>query len=125
MIPITIQCGCGQQYTFEVEPIAGQMPSPVACPICGADGTAAANEALAESVAAQPAIAAPGNVPSLSVSSTSNARRHRGAPLPGQPDRTQAMYEARAKISWGDRPKEVILYLMGQGFSPQEASGIV
>ena len=33
--------------------------------------------------------------------------------------------EARAKISWGDPPKEVLKYLMIQGFSYQEASEVV
>jgi hypothetical protein len=47
MIPIKIQCGCGQRYAFDVEPVHGRMPSPVACPVCGADGTAAANELIA------------------------------------------------------------------------------
>jgi len=31
------------------------MPSPVACPVCGADGTAAANQVITQSLAAQPA----------------------------------------------------------------------
>ena len=61
MIPVKIQCGCGQRYTFDVEPINGRMPSAVACPVCGADGTSAANEAISQSLAAQPAVApAPG-----------------------------------------------------------------
>jgi hypothetical protein len=46
-------------------------------------------------------------------------------PLPGQADRTQAKHEARAKISWGDPPREVVGYLMGQGFSVDEAASIV
>lgn len=48
MIPIKIQCGCGQKYAFDVEPVNGRMPAPVACPICGADGTAAANQVIAQ-----------------------------------------------------------------------------
>jgi hypothetical protein len=31
------------------------MPSPVACPVCGADGTAAANQIMAQTLASQPA----------------------------------------------------------------------
>ena len=49
MIPIKIQCGCGQKYGFDVEPVQGRLPSPVACPSCGADGTTAANEIIAQS----------------------------------------------------------------------------
>jgi hypothetical protein len=48
MIPIKIQCGCGQRYVFDVEPVNGEMPTPVACPECGADGTAAANAGITE-----------------------------------------------------------------------------
>jgi len=46
MIPVKILCGCGQKYSFEVEPIGGRIGYAVACPICGADGTDAANQAL-------------------------------------------------------------------------------
>jgi len=54
-IPIKIQCGCGQRYGFDFELIAGRLPSGVACPVCGADGTAAAREAVVPSLATQPA----------------------------------------------------------------------
>jgi hypothetical protein len=59
MIPIKIQCGCGQRYAFDVEPVNGRMSSAVACPVCGVDGTAAANEMIAQTFAAQPAAAPP------------------------------------------------------------------
>jgi hypothetical protein len=55
MIPVKIQCGCGQRYAFDVEPVNGRMPVSVACPACGADGTAAANECIASALAAPPA----------------------------------------------------------------------
>jgi hypothetical protein len=45
--------------------------------------------------------------------------------LPGQTDRTQAKYEAQARISWGDAPKDVITYLMSHGFSREDASSMV
>jgi hypothetical protein len=47
MMPIKIQCGCGQRYAFDIEPICGRMPGFINCPICGADGTSAANEVIA------------------------------------------------------------------------------
>jgi hypothetical protein len=59
MIPIKIQCGCGQRYAFDIEPVNGLMPAPVACPVCGADGTAVANEIIAQTLAAQPAVVRP------------------------------------------------------------------
>jgi hypothetical protein len=52
MISIKVQCGCGQKYAFDVEPINGLMPQAVNCPVCGADGTAAANEMIARQLSA-------------------------------------------------------------------------
>jgi hypothetical protein len=49
MMPIKINCGCGQRYSFDIEPINGRMPSSVACPVCGADGTSVANAIIAQS----------------------------------------------------------------------------
>jgi len=46
---VKIVCSCGQRYQFEVEPVDGRMPVEIACPKCGADGTARANEIIAES----------------------------------------------------------------------------
>jgi hypothetical protein len=43
---IKIPCDCGQKYAFDVEPISGQMPFVVNCPVCGADGTPAANDII-------------------------------------------------------------------------------
>jgi hypothetical protein len=40
-------------------------------------------------------------------------------------DRVQAQHEARAKISWGDPPNEVIKFLRIQGFPTEEATAIV
>lgn len=51
MMPVKIQCGCGQRYAFDVEPFCGRMPFPVACPVCGADGTRAADEVIAFNLA--------------------------------------------------------------------------
>jgi hypothetical protein len=59
MMPIKINCGCGQRYAFDVEPVNGRMITTVACPSCGVDGTAAANEMIAQELAAQPVAPAP------------------------------------------------------------------
>jgi hypothetical protein len=169
MIPIKIQCDCGQRYAFEIEPVGGRMPTTVACPTCGADGTAAANAIIAQSAPAQPilvaSIATPSpapapapstpparQAPTLRVAAPAqpgqsvqptqpaqpaqpvmlaasvvrpSAPRRPAARLPGQVDRTQAEHEARAKISWGDSPKDVTVYLLMQGFSREEASELV
>src|SRR4051812_14240758 len=46
MISITIQCSCGQDFVFDVEPVDGRMPSTVACPTCGLDATERSNEEI-------------------------------------------------------------------------------
>src|ERR1043166_439339 len=48
MIPIKILCRCGQKYAFDCEPSGGSVGCAVACPTCGADGTSAANEIIAQ-----------------------------------------------------------------------------
>ena len=46
-IPVKIQCTCGQNYAFDVEPVEGRMPTRINCPACGADGTDTANAFIA------------------------------------------------------------------------------
>jgi hypothetical protein len=46
MVPIKIICHCGQKYAFDVQPVDGRMPVAVNCPVCGRDGTLAANESI-------------------------------------------------------------------------------
>jgi hypothetical protein len=60
-MPVKINCGCGQHYSFDVEPVAGRMPTPVACPTCGMDGTDAANASIAQTLAQR--VAAPAWAP--------------------------------------------------------------
>jgi hypothetical protein len=137
MIPIKIQCGCGQRYAFETEPVDGRLPTTVACPVCGTDGTEAANAAISQSVGFQPNPAAVRGGP-LRVTLSEHpesagtaaepapaAARYRPTLMPGQIDRPQAEVEARAKISWGDPPTEVIKFLMMNGFTAQEATAVV
>lgn len=40
---VKIDCPCGTRFGFDVDPEEGHMPCAVACPGCGADGTAAAD----------------------------------------------------------------------------------
>jgi len=58
MIPIKILCGCGQKYAFDVEPVGGRMAYAVQCPVCGAEGTTAANQIIAQRAPARPALLA-------------------------------------------------------------------
>jgi hypothetical protein len=130
MIPIKIQCECGQKYAFDVEPVGGRLPTAVACPICGTDGTEMANAFIAR-YADRPEIALRSGTTTLRVAlptesapaaATVAARRPL---LPGQIDPEQAVVEARAKISWGDAPQEVVKFLMLQGFKYQEANELI
>ncbi len=59
---LKVICQCGQKFKFDVEPVGGRMPFAVNCPVCNADGTAAANALLAEKfmfVPPAPAASAP------------------------------------------------------------------
>lgn len=138
-IPVKIECGCGQHYAFDVEPVDGRMPSTVACPACGSDGTVAANAFLAQQMTPRPA-AANALANGLRLRSTAAAPpvhpEPPGAPAPlsppvggslmgGQVDHTQAEHEARAKILWGDHPDEVVKLLVLKGLPAEEATGIV
>jgi len=54
MIPIKIECACGQHYAFDVDPVDGRMPRAVACPACGADGTRTADGLIRDSLPQPP-----------------------------------------------------------------------
>jgi uncharacterized protein YxjI len=45
---LKILCHCGIKYKFDVELVHGRLPAPVHCPNCGVDGTAGANQMLAQ-----------------------------------------------------------------------------
>ena len=49
---LKVICQCGQKFKFDVEPVNGRMPFAVNCPVCNADGTAAANALIATQSAA-------------------------------------------------------------------------
>lgn len=140
MVTVKIECGCGQHYAFDVEPVNGQMSSAVACPVCGADGTAAANAIIAgktpppftgppvRSTSPVPG-PRPGpvrvNTPAPPTPAIAPAGVRVNARSLGLVDRATAETEARAKISWGDSQNEVISYLMLQGFTAAEANELV
>ncbi|MDB6021497.1 MAG: Pyrrolo-quinoline quinone [Pedosphaera sp.] len=115
MIPIKIQCGCGQRYAFEIEPVDSLTPNAVACPSCGIDGTDAANDFIAKNAGSQPvAVAAP---------APATETRRGGAPAK-QIDIIQVTHEARAKMMWGDEKDAVLKFLMLQGLPYQEAANL-
>jgi len=51
---IKVQCDCGQKFKFDVEPVNGRMPWEVQCPVCGASGTAKANDVLQKQLGSSP-----------------------------------------------------------------------
>lgn len=55
---IKVQCDCGQKFKFDVEPVNGQMPFAVKCPVCGFDATPRANVILQQTLASAPPPAA-------------------------------------------------------------------
>jgi hypothetical protein len=113
MISIKIQCGCGQRYAFDVEPVNGLMPHAVACPVCGADGTAAANAFMAQSLPPQPVAAPAPTAPRRSATPTR------------QVDYVQIGHETRARIMWGDSREQATKFAMLQGLSAVEARALV
>src|SRR5689334_8770567 len=56
---LKVQCNCGAKFSFDVEPVSGQMPCAIACPQCGSDATAAANQIIAQNLSATAVPAAP------------------------------------------------------------------
>src|SRR6185503_16980443 len=58
---IKIFCNCGAKYKFDVEPVNGRMPRAIVCPVCGADGTAQANQIIGQQMTAP--VAEPLGVP--------------------------------------------------------------
>lgn len=126
MVSVKIECGCGQRYVFDVEPVNGRMASRVACPVCGADGTAAANSVIAAKLSPPVAPpAGPSRAAAEPVSASVPAGVRVNARVLGLVDREAAASEARAKISWGDSREEVIRFLMLQGYAGEEAAELV
>ncbi len=100
MIPIKIQCECGQRYSFDIEPINGKMPSSVACPVCGLDGTTLANEMIAKSLAAQPVvIQAAGMKLRAATMPTSHATQPISPLTPSRPEIHQSTIQD-TKLTW-------------------------
>lgn len=125
---IKIQCGCGQRYAFDVEPVNGRIASPVACPICGADGTAAAHAFIAQSgqtphdVTPEPSGRLHIVKPTTAIQPALSSVPRQGAPLVGQADIAKAQAEARSKVFWGDPAKDVVQFLVMNGFSHEDAT---
>jgi hypothetical protein len=107
MIPVKVQCDCGQRYAFEVEPVNSRMPTPVTCPVCGADGTAAANEVIAQKLAQAPLahgalrVAAAPATSSVSAPAPPVALARPAQPAPARPATTPPARPALAQPTRG------------------------
>jgi hypothetical protein len=85
---LKVVCNCGQKYKFDVEPVNGRMPMTVNCPVCGTDGTVAANGILSQMYSNQPppvpmAAAVPtAPAPPIAGTTAGSLRINRPAPIP-------------------------------------------
>lgn len=102
MIPVKIQCVCGQRYSFDVDPVNGHMASAVVCPVCGADGTAAANEIIARTLAEHPDVQPVAGTKLRMVPSTATPHVHPTPPanLPSIP---KSAASQPTKLAWYDQ----------------------
>jgi len=98
MMPIKVQCPCGQRFAFDAEPVNGCLTSPVACPVCGADGTAAANEQIALLLAASPEPAPVGGAKLRMATPSAPASPAIPPPLP--PTRIQPVATVNPPMAW-------------------------
>jgi hypothetical protein len=76
MIPVKIYCACGQKYVFDVQPADTLMPVPVACPVCGRDGTDDANRFLVKLLKGKTQLIPPPRINALLNSAQSNLTPH-------------------------------------------------
>jgi hypothetical protein len=73
---LKVVCNCGQKFKFDVVPVNGLMPFQVNCPVCGKDGTDAANTLIAQAGPVPP----PLPVTRMQVSLPARAAAPTGAP---------------------------------------------
>ncbi|HUA69178.1 MAG TPA: hypothetical protein VMA13_11580 [Candidatus Saccharimonadales bacterium] len=103
---VKVVCDCGQKYKFDVEPVKGQMPVKVNCPVCGTDGTAAANGILSRMVSGeQPVSVAPVLQPPVALPPAPSAglRVDQLAPVPAAVDPPPPIHSAPSVVT-GMRP---------------------
>jgi hypothetical protein len=129
MVPVKIECDCGQNYAFDVEPVNGRMPAAVVCPACGADGTTAANDYISQQLAPTATATA---IASAQMAAGPSPVRLVRAQVQAQPTamlqsaaddpaRAKLVREARAKMIGGDSTEQVAAFLTIKGFDPAEA----
>src|SRR5258708_7914141 len=98
VIAIRIECQCGQHYSFEVEPVGGQMPTSIASPSCGADGTGIANEFISRSLAEPRSLVSPSSKTAAKPASGVQGRRSPSVRVPLDADAARDLLEAKQDI---------------------------
>jgi hypothetical protein len=100
MISIKIQCRCGQRYAFDVEPVNGRMPSSVSCPACGTNGTDAANDVIAQSLATKAEVPPPAGLRLQTEPTTPPPRSYSTASPPPARAAISPMAGQKLKLKW-------------------------
>lgn len=111
LVPVKIECGCGQKYAFDAEPINGQLSTTVGCPACGTDGTAAANQVIARALQTQAAapvvrVAAPAAIRVAVPTNAAHSAAGPTAPALTAPRISVAAYSAPAAVAIAAAPAE-------------------
>ena len=117
---VKVHCSCGQKFKFDVEPTNGEMPFTVNCPICGADGTPAANAIIAQSAPAAPQAMVSGSGTRLQVNKPPPPVASPVAPMLPAATRTVA-----PSALAGTRPKPTGEFNLGLGIVGAVAGAII
>jgi hypothetical protein len=109
---IKLLCDCGQKYSFDVDPANRRMPHTVECPICGKDGTADANNRLAQ-VAPPPLAMAKPALAALAAQPASVAPAP--PPVPAPPPPIRPAPAARVVAAEPSMPMGILGAVLGSG----------
>lgn len=88
------------RFAFDVEPVNGRMPSAVACPACGTNGTDAANEIIAQRLARQSETPHAPGVRLQTAPAAPAAHHTPSAPPPSPSARVFHAAKSKAKLAW-------------------------
>lgn len=80
---VKILCTCGTKYKFDVDDAVRTLTDPITCPSCGVDGTAAANDYLAQAAPPPPMPPPVSVVPTVAKPAVFPSGGGKTIPLPG------------------------------------------
>jgi len=115
---LKVTCDCGQKFKFDVEPVNGQMPFKLNCPVCNADATNAANAAIAEKLTQQPVVSPPPIAPvtgGLRIASSGPIPLPGMAPVTEIPSTRAATAITNPPVMAASQPKAPGEFNMGMG----------